>query len=108
MIEVQEFRAEVRDWLTDNLVGEFDALKGLGAPGREDEAFNERRAWNQHLAAAGLSCLGWPVQHGGHGPSVARRGGFCGEDGPAGAPHKGNHFGGELLGATLIRYSTAE
>jgi len=31
VIEVQEFRAEVRDWLADNLVGEFAALKGLGA-----------------------------------------------------------------------------
>ncbi|MDT5109894.1 MAG: hypothetical protein QOE20_1784, partial [Mycobacterium sp.] len=28
MIEVQEFRAEVRQWLADNLVGEFAALKG--------------------------------------------------------------------------------
>ena len=37
MIEVQEFRAEVRDWLAANLVGEFAALKGLGAPGREEK-----------------------------------------------------------------------
>ena len=55
MIEVEEFRAEVRQWLADNLVGEYAALKGLGGPGREHEAFEERRAWNQHLAAAGLT-----------------------------------------------------
>ena len=30
MIEVQEFRSEVRDWLAENLVGEYAALKGLG------------------------------------------------------------------------------
>ncbi|WP_231978452.1 hypothetical protein, partial [Mycobacterium sp. E3298] len=33
MQDVEEFRAEVRRWLADNLVGEFAALKGLGGPG---------------------------------------------------------------------------
>ena len=75
MQDVEEFRAEVRQWLADNLVGEFAALKGLGGPGREHEAFEERRAWNQHLAAAGLTCLGWPLEHGGRGLSTA--GGLC-------------------------------
>ena len=105
---VQELRAEVRDWLAGNLVGEFAALKGLGAPGREDEAFEERRAWNQHLAAAGLTCLGWPVEHGGRGLSVAHRVAFYEEYARADAPHKVNHFGEELLGPTLIAYGTPE
>ena len=108
MIEVQEFRAEVHDWLADNLVGEFAGLKGLGAPGREDEAFEERRAWNRHLAAAGLTCLGWPVEHGGRGLSVAHRVAFYEEYARADAPHKVNHFGEELLGPTLIAYGTTE
>jgi alkylation response protein AidB-like acyl-CoA dehydrogenase len=108
VIEVQEFRAEVRQWLADNLVGEFAALKGLGGPGREHEAFEERRAWNQHLAAAGLTCLGWPVEHGGRGLSVAHRVAFYEEYARADAPDKINHFGEELLGPTLIEYGTSE
>ncbi|OKH67411.1 acyl-CoA dehydrogenase [Mycobacterium sp. SWH-M5] len=108
MIEVQEFRAEVRQWLADNLVGEFAALKGLGGPGREHEAFEERRAWNQHLAEAGLTCLGWPVEHGGRGLSVAHRVAFYEEYARADAPDKVNHFGEELLGPTLIEYGTGE
>ncbi|MGB0971099.1 MAG: acyl-CoA dehydrogenase IpdE1 [Mycobacterium sp.] len=108
MIEVQEFRAEVSDWLADNLVGEYGALKGLGGPGREHEAFEERRAWNQHLAAAGLTCLGWPEEHGGRGLSVAHRVAFYEEYAKADAPDKVNHFGEELLGPTLIAYGTAE
>ncbi|ABK71994.1 acyl-CoA dehydrogenase IpdE1 [Mycolicibacterium smegmatis] len=108
MIEVQEFRAEVRQWLADNLVGDFAALKGLGGPGREHEAFEERRAWNQHLAAAGLTCLGWPVEHGGRGLSVAHRVAFYEEYARANAPDKVNHFGEELLGPTLIEYGTPE
>jgi alkylation response protein AidB-like acyl-CoA dehydrogenase len=106
--EVQEFRAEVRDWLADNLVGEFAALKGLGGPGREHEAYDERLAWNRHLAKAGLTCLGWPVEHGGRGLSVAHRVAFYEEYARAEAPAKVNHFGEELLGPTLIEFGTPE
>ncbi len=105
---VEEFRAEVRDWLAENLVGEFAALRGLGGPGREHEAFEERRAWNQHLAKAGLTCLGWPVEHGGRGLSVAHRVAFYEEYAIANAPAKINHFGEELLGPTLIAFGTPE
>ena len=105
---VEEFRAEVRDWLAESLVGDFAALKGLGGPGREHEAFEERRAWNQHLAQAGLTCLGWPVEHGGRGLSVAHRVAFYEEYAIANAPAKVNHFGEELLGPTLIAFGTAE
>ncbi|TPG31131.1 acyl-CoA dehydrogenase IpdE1 [Mycolicibacterium hodleri] len=108
MIEVQEFRAEVRQWLADNLVGEFAALKGLGGPGREHEAFDERRAWNQHLAGAGLTCLGWPEEHGGRGLTVAHRVAFYEEYALANAPDKVNHLGEELVGPTLIAYGTPE
>lgn len=108
MIEVEEFRAEVRQWLADNLVGEYAALKGLGGPGREHEAFEERRAWNQHLAAAGLTCLGWPEEHGGRGLTVAHRVAFYEEYAKADAPDKVNHLGEELLGPTLIAYGTPE
>jgi alkylation response protein AidB-like acyl-CoA dehydrogenase len=108
VIEVQTFRAEVRQWLADNLVGEFAALKGLGGPGREHEAYEERRAWNQHLAAAGLTCLGWPEEHGGRGLSVAHRVAFYEEYAKADAPDKVNHLGEELLGPTLIAYGTED
>ncbi|MCB0931915.1 MAG: acyl-CoA dehydrogenase family protein [Mycobacterium sp.] len=107
MIAVEEFRAEVRQWLCDNLVGDYAALKGLGGPGREHEAFEERLAWNRHLAAAGLTCLGWPVEHGGRGLSVAHRVAFYEEYAKADAPDKVNHLGEELLGPTLIAYGTA-
>lgn len=105
---VEEFRAEVREWLAENLVGEYAALKGLGGPGREHEAFEERLAWNRHLAAAGLTCLGWPVEHGGRGLSVAHRVAFYEEYAKADAPDKVNHLGEELLGPTLIAFGSPE
>ncbi len=108
MITVDEFRAEVREWLADNLVGEYAALKGLGGPGKEYQAFEERLAWNRHLAAAGLTCLGWPVEHGGRGLTVAHRVAFYEEYAKADAPDKVNHLGEELVGPTLIAYGTPE
>ena len=108
MITVEEFRAEVRQWLADNLVGEYAALKGLGGPGREHESFPERLAWNRHLAAAGLTCLGWPEEHGGRGLSVAHRVAFYEEYARADAPDKVNHLGEELVGPTLIAFGTPE
>lgn len=108
MQAVEEFRAEVRAWLSENLVGEFAKLKGLGGPGREHEAFEERMAWNRHLADAGLTCLGWPTEHGGRGLSVAHRVAFYEEYARADAPDKVNHLGEELLGPTLIAFGTPE
>lgn len=102
------FREEVRGWLAENLVGEWAELKGLGGPGREHEAVHERRAWNRHLAAHGWTCLGWPVEHGGRGLSLAQQVIFHEEYARADAPHTVNHLGEQLLGPTLIEFGTDE
>jgi hypothetical protein len=47
VITVDEFRAEVREWLADNLVGEYAALKASAARVAEHQAFEERLAWNR-------------------------------------------------------------
>ncbi len=103
-----EFRATVREWLADNLSGEFAGLRGLGGPGREHEAFDERLAWDRHLAAAGWTCPGWPVEHGGQGLDLDHRVAFHEEYAASGAPARVNHFGEELLGPTLIALGTPE
>jgi alkylation response protein AidB-like acyl-CoA dehydrogenase len=105
-VALTEFRATVREWLDDNLTGEFAALRGLGGPGREHEAFDERLAWDRHLAAAGWNCLGWPEEHGGRGLDLDHRVVFHEEYAAAGAPARVNHFGEELLGPTLIALGT--
>src|SRR3954454_9316391 len=102
------FRAGVRDWLQSALTGEFTALRGTGGPGREHEAFEERLAWQKHLAAAGWTCVGWPVEHGGRGASIAQQVIFHEEYARADAPRSVNHLGGELLGPTLIAFGTPE
>jgi alkylation response protein AidB-like acyl-CoA dehydrogenase len=100
------FRAEVRTWLEDNLVGEFAGLRGLGGPGREHEAYDERLAWDRHLAASGWTCLGWPTEHGGRGLPLFQQVIFHEEYARANAPARVNHLGEELLGPTLIAFGT--
>jgi alkylation response protein AidB-like acyl-CoA dehydrogenase len=100
------FREQVRGWLTENLSGEFAPLRGLGGPGREHEAFDERIVWERHLAAAGWNCLGWPVDHGGRGATLEEQVVFHEEYARADAPARVSHLGQELLGPTLIAFGT--
>ncbi|GAA0284743.1 acyl-CoA dehydrogenase family protein [Actinomadura nitritigenes] len=102
------FRAEVRGWLEANLSGEFAHARGLGGPGREHEAFEERLAWERHMAAAGWTCVGWPEEHGGRGATVRQQVIFNEEYALAGAPARVGHIGENLLGPTIIAFGTDE
>jgi len=97
-----EFRSQIRSWLERNLSGEFAELRGLGGPGREHEQFEQRLAWNRHLAASGWTCLGWPPEHGGKGATLAQQVIFHEEYARSGAPARVGHMGEELLGPTLL------
>ena len=107
-MEPTRFRREVAGWLADNLTGEFAALRGLGGPGREHEAFDLRLAWERHLAAAGWTCVGWPREFGGRGLSLDEQVAFHEEYAASGAPARVNHIGEQLLGPTLIAFGTPE
>ena len=104
--EDEAFRTQVRAWLTENLAGEFAGLRGLGGPGREHEHFEQRLAWNRHLAASGWTCIGWPEEYGGLGASLARQVIFHEEYARSGAPARVGHMGEELLGPTVIAFGT--
>ncbi|KAA8886762.1 acyl-CoA dehydrogenase [Nocardia colli] len=101
-----QFAADVREWLAENLNGEFRELRGLGGPGREHEAFDERLAWDRHLAAAGWTCLGWPKEYGGREATVRQQVIFHEEYAKANAPARVSHVGEELLGPTVLAFGT--
>ncbi|SNT09401.1 acyl-CoA dehydrogenase family protein [Rhodococcoides kyotonense] len=101
-----EFRMRVRDWLQENLSGDFAAVKGLGGPGREHEAFEDRLVWERHLARAGWTCLGWPVEFGGQDATLEQQVIFHEEYARADAPARVAHIGEQLLGPTLIAFGT--
>jgi alkylation response protein AidB-like acyl-CoA dehydrogenase len=104
--EDEAFRAEVREWLADHLVGEWAALCGTGGNGRDHESYEGRLAWNRYLAEHGWTCLGWPEEHGGRGLPLFQQVIFHEEYARADAPVRINHLGEELLGPTLIAHGT--
>ncbi|WP_372733507.1 acyl-CoA dehydrogenase family protein [Nocardioides sp.] len=106
--EDEAFRAEIRGWLEEHLSGEFGALRGLGGPGKDHEAVEERLAWNRHLASHGWTGVGWPVEHGGRGLSLWQQVIFHEEYARSNAPARVNHLGEELLGPTLMAFGTPE
>jgi alkylation response protein AidB-like acyl-CoA dehydrogenase len=102
------FRALVREWLAENVTGEFAELKGRGGPGDEEIGFDIRVAWEEVLGAAGWIGLGWPVEHGGRGATISQQIIWAEEYTRAQAPARVNHMGENLLAPTLIEYGTPE
>ena len=104
--EDETFRKEVRAWLSDHVVGEFAALGGRGGSGDETFGFEVRLEWEKVLASGGWTGLGWPVEHGGRGASIAHQVIFNEEYVRARAPGRVSVLGEGLLGPTLIQYGT--
>jgi alkylation response protein AidB-like acyl-CoA dehydrogenase len=102
------FRQEVRAWISANCVGEFAESGDVGGPGREHEGFEIRLAWERVLGDAGWTCLGWPVEWGGRGASIAQQVIWNEEYVRASCPARVGVFGEGLLGPTLIAYGTEE
>jgi alkylation response protein AidB-like acyl-CoA dehydrogenase len=106
--EDEAFRAEARAWLDAHVVGEFAALGGRGGSGDETFGFETRLEWEKVLAADGWTCIGWPVEYGGRGASVAHQVIFNEEYVKARAPGRVSILGEGLIGPTIIHYGTAE
>ena len=103
-----EFRTHVQQWLADHVVGDYASLTGRGGPGDEEVGFDIRVAWEQELGRAGWIGIGWPVEFGGRGASVAQQIIWAEEYTRAQAPARVNHMGENLLAPTLIEYGTRE
>ena len=106
--EDEAFRLEVRAWLEAHVVGEFAALGGRGGSGDETFGFETRLEWEKVLAADRWTCIGWPVEYGGRGASIAHQVIFNEEYVKAKAPGRVSILGEGLIGPTIIHYGTAE
>jgi len=106
--EDEAFRGEVADWLADNLRGEFAQIRYRGGPGDEHMFVEERKAWEQRLAAGGWTCIGWPESWGGRGASIEQQVIFNEEYARAGGPGRVGHIGETLTGPTLLAFGTEE
>jgi alkylation response protein AidB-like acyl-CoA dehydrogenase len=67
-----------------------------------------RHEWEKELGRGGWVGLGWPVEHGGRGASIADQVAFHEEYAKAGGPTHVGHLGEQLLAPTLIAFGTEE
>lgn len=96
------FRAEVRAWLRDHVprrpLASYDTREG----------FEQHRAWEAELAAAGYSSVTWPTELGGRGCDLIEWLIFEEEYWAVDAPLRVNQNGILLLGPTLMEFGTPE
>lgn len=103
--DAEEFRAEIRGWLEENLPS------GWFEPGFEmtDEARREFNAqWPAKLFSGGWICATWPTEYGGKGLSTMQGVVLAEEFARARAPMRGDFFGDTLVGPTLLQWGTEE
>ncbi|MBV9099272.1 MAG: acyl-CoA dehydrogenase, partial [Frankiaceae bacterium] len=97
-----EFRATLRQWLTDTLPqGWADRTP---APGRWDEAFT--REWTRKLYDAGYVGLTWPKEYGGGGAPHTHQGIYLEETARVGAPDHIGVIGLGMAGPTIIAWGS--
>ncbi len=101
--EQEAFRAEVREWLANNVPAEplehFDASR---------EGFEAHREWERTLKSGDWGMVTWPKEYGGRGLDLISWLIFEEEYYRAGAPGRVNQNGIFLLGPTLIEFGTHE
>jgi hypothetical protein len=103
--DVEPFRAEVRQWLADNLPPGW-GTSGLAMTKKERRAFN--REWTAKLFAGGWICASWPKEYGGKGLSLMESVVLNEEFARAEAPLRADFFGDTLVGPTILQWGTEE
>jgi alkylation response protein AidB-like acyl-CoA dehydrogenase len=104
--EVEQFRTELRDWLSANLTDELVAARRPA--GRDDAAFEMLRAWNQTMADAGWAAVSWPRDYGGRGATVLEQLVYTEETTRARAPMPLNVIGLNNIAPAIMQYGTED
>ncbi|MCZ7529194.1 MAG: acyl-CoA dehydrogenase family protein [Acidimicrobiia bacterium] len=105
--EEAAFRTEVREWLAENLTGEY-AQVGGGAGPADDTSWDIRVEWERLLGKAGWVGMSWPEEYGGRNASIIEQVIFGEEYAKANAPSRVSFFGEGLFAPTLIEFGTEE
>jgi alkylation response protein AidB-like acyl-CoA dehydrogenase len=103
--DAEEFRAEIRSWLEDNLPdGWFEP--GFSMTDDERAAFNND--WPKRMLDGGWICATWPTEYGGKGLSTMQGVVLAEEFARAKAPMRADFFGDTLVGPTILQWGTEE
>jgi alkylation response protein AidB-like acyl-CoA dehydrogenase len=104
--EVEQFRVELREWLSANLTDELVAARrNLG---RDDATFEMMRAWNATMADAGWAAVSWPREYGGRGATVLEQLVYTEETTRARAPMPLNVIGMNNIAPAIMQYGSED
>ncbi|CDO90431.1 acyl-CoA dehydrogenase [Mycobacterium triplex] len=104
--EVEQFRVELRDWLSANLTDELVAARRPS--GRDDASFELLRAWSATMSDAGWAAVSWPREYGGRGATVLEQLVYTEETTRARAPMPLNVIGMNNIAPAIMQYGTEE
>jgi len=102
--EVEQFRVELRDWLSANLNDELIAARRPS--GRDDATFAMLRTWNRNMADAGWAAVSWPREYGGRGATVLEQLVYTEETTRARTPLPLNVIGMNNIAPAIMQYGT--
>jgi alkylation response protein AidB-like acyl-CoA dehydrogenase len=102
--EVEQFRDELRAWLSKNLTDEMIAARRPS--GRDDAAFEKLRTWNATMADAGWAAVSWSREYGGRGATVLEQLVYTEETTRARAPLPLNVIGMNNIAPAIMQYGT--
>jgi alkylation response protein AidB-like acyl-CoA dehydrogenase len=116
--EIDEFRAQLRDWIAANAPGELAGLTDWtiaattggyqGAELARAAAHPAYAEWERRLADASLICPQWPAEFGGQGMDGVRTAVLNEEFHLAGLPRVRRGMGESLVGPSVIVHGTPE
>ncbi len=104
--EVEQFRTELRDWLSANLTDELVAARRPA--GRDDAGIELLRAWSATIADARWAAVSWPREYGGRGATVLEQLVYTEETTRARAPMPLNVIGMNNIAPAIMHYGTEE
>lgn len=104
--EAEQFRTELRDWLSANLTEELVAARRPA--GRDDAGIELLRAWSATMADAGWAAVSWPREYGGRGATVLEQLVYTEETTRARAPMPLNVIGMNNIAPAIMQYGTEE
>ena len=102
--DVEQFRIELRDWLSENLTDELVAARR--STGRDHAAFEMLRVWDATMADAGWAAVAWPREYGGRGATVLEQLVYTEETTRARAPVPLNVIGLNNIAPAIMQYGT--
>jgi alkylation response protein AidB-like acyl-CoA dehydrogenase len=102
--ELEQFRSELRDWLSANLTD--DLIANRRPSGNDDAIFEKLRAWNRTMADAGWAAVSWPREYGGRGATVLEQLVYTEETTRARTPLPLNVIGMNNIAPAIMQYGT--